>query len=956
MPLADFAAALRPRLAGELRLDPMTRALYATDASMYQIEPVGVLVPRHVEDVHAAVEEAARFGLPVLARGGGSSLAGSAVGAALVIDTSRHLDGILAIDAEARTVTVEPGVVLDDLNARLAPHGLQIGPDPASSNRCTLGGMIGTNATGTHSIRYGSVVDHLVRAEALLPDGTAVALHPLDEEGWRQKLRLAGREGELYRALGALLAEEAEAIGRDTPEHWRRAGGYRLEHLLEPARRNPAALLCGSEGTLGFVTQATLSLVERPRRTAVGVAHFASRRAALEAVEPILATGPAAVELFDRIALHRARDIEEYRPRLRFVQGDPAALLIVEYYGETEAELAAQLDGLARVLGPAGVLTRCLLGAEIGDVWAVRKVGLGLAMSARLPVQAQAFIEDAAVPVEHLPDYIARLEAILAAHGTEAVVYAHASAGCLHVRPFLDIKRADDIGRMEAIAQASADLVKEYGGIIASEHGDGLARSWLAPGFYGPRLYEAYRRTKRAFDPEGRFNPGRVVEAPPMTEHLRYGPDYETIPVLTEFDWSASGGFAGGAEQCNGSAVCRKRDAGTMCPSFMVTREEKDSTRGRANALRMALSGQLPEGALTSEAMVEVMDLCISCKACKAECPAQVDLARLKAEWQAAYWREHRMPLRTRLFANLPRLSRLVAGPLAPLVNGVNGLRPVRWLLERALGISAERPLPPFARRPFRERRGTTDDGPRTAQPVVLYADTFVRFHEPEVARAAVAVLEAAGFEVVVPPYRCCGRTYISKGVLARAKALAREAVDELAPFAEAGLPIVGLEPSCVLTLRDEFLALLPGDTRARAVAAAAVTFEEFVASHAEAFAALPWRERGRPALLHGHCHQKALSGIAPSVACLGAAGFAVEALDAGCCGMAGAFGYEREHVAISEAMGERVLAPAVRAAPAEAAVVAAGTSCRAQIAALTGRAALHPAEAMAEALAARPA
>ncbi|MEP0549089.1 MAG: FAD-linked oxidase C-terminal domain-containing protein [Rhodothermales bacterium] len=983
LPLADFAAALRPRIAGDLRLDAMSRALYATDASMYQIEPVGVLLPRHVDDIQAAVEEAARFGIPVLPRGSGSSLAGSAVGAALVIDTSLHLDGIGPVDAEARTVTVQPGVVLDTLNAHLAPYGLEFGPDPASSNRATLGGMLGTNATGTHSIRYGSVVDHVRSVDALLPDGTPVTFGALDDAGWQHKLKAGGAEGDVYRSLDRLIAERAEVVRRDTPAWWRRAGGYRLERLLADggdgaASRNLASLLCGSEGTLAFATSITLGLVEKPRQTALGVVHYETRRAALEAVPSLLDTDPAAVELFDRIALHRARAVEEYRPKLHFVQGDPAALLIVEYYGESDAELAAKLDELQRAIGPSGVMTRCLVGAQIRDVWSIRKVGLGLAMSARLPVQAQAFIEDAAVPVEHLPDYITRLEGVMREAGTEAVVYAHASAGCLHVRPFLDIKRAADIAAMERIAAASADLVKEYGGILASEHGDGLARSWLAPSFYGPDLYEAYRGVKDAFDPERRFNPNRVVEAPPMTENLRYGPDYDAIPLMSDLDFG-SGGFAAAVEQCNGSAVCRKRDAGTMCPSFMVTGEEKDSTRGRANALRLALSGALPPASLTGPEMKDVMDLCISCKACKSECPASVDMAALKSAWQAKLWEAGQMPLRAKLLADLPKRAQRLAGPLAPLANRMATSKPAQLAL-RKLGITTERALPAFARHPFgppaslapsdfvsghtREAvpldegdsrvklgaEGRVPQRPRARQGVVLYADTFNRYLEPDVARAAHAVLEAAGFAVVVPPYRCCGRTYLSKGVLGRAKELARDAIDTLAPYAEAGLPIVGLEPSCILTLRDEFLALLPGDARAKAVAVQAQTFEEFVAAHADTFEALPWKQAGR-VLLHGHCHQKALSGIAPSVACLKTAGFEVEPVDSGCCGMAGAFGYEAEHVAVSKAMAERVLAPAVRAAAPETHVIAAGTSCRAQIADTTDREARHPAELMAAAL-----
>jgi FAD/FMN-containing dehydrogenase/Fe-S oxidoreductase len=942
--LSDFAAALRPRLAGDLRLDALHRALYATDASMYHIEPLGVLLPRHLDDVVASIEEAARCGLPVLPRGGGSSLAGSAVGAALVIDTSRYLDAVVDLDPEARTVTVQPGVVLDGLNARLAKHRLMIGPDPASSSRATLGGMVGTNATGTRSIRYGSVVDHLDSVEAVFPDGTLARFGALDAEGWRQKMVATGPEGELYRTLDRLLEENAEVVATSTPRHWRRAGGYRLERLLDPAERNLAHLLCGSEGTLAFVTEATLRLVEQPVQMALGVAHFDSRRAALEAVVPILETDPTAVELFDRIALHRARDVEEYRPKLHFVHGDPAALLIVEYAGTSDAELAEKLDRLAKVL-EGGVITRCEIGAQIRDVWEIRKLGLGLAMSARLPVQALAFIEDAAVPVEHLPDYIARLEGVLAEHEVEAAVYAHASAGCLHVRPFLDTRRPADVRKMEAIGRASADLVKEYGGIVSSEHGDGLARSWLAPSFYGQELYDAYRGVKHAFDPEGRFNPGRVVEAPPMTEHLRIGPEYQPLPVATIMDWSMGGGFASAVEACNGNGLCRKRDGGTMCPSYMVTHEEKDSTRGRANVLRNVLSGALPPEALTGPELAEVMDLCVSCKACKAECPAQVDVGAMKSEWQAMVWRTRKPPLRARMVAHMPEVSRRSAGRLAPLLNAAGRSAASRAFLKR-VGFAPDRALPEFARHPFTEREVATS-APPGADRVVLYADTFARFHEPGIARAAVAVLEAAGYAVEVPPYRCCGRTLISKGFLEDARERVRALIDVLHPHAAAGRPIVGLEPSCLLTLRDEALRLLPGDPRALEVAAVAVTFEELVATNAERFSAV-CDAGGRTALLHAHCHQKALSGVAPGVACLEAAGYEVKALDAGCCGMAGSFGYEAEHVESSRAMGERVLAPAVRAAGEATAVAASGTSCRAQVADLTGRTPHHPAELLA--------
>ncbi len=968
--LDEFAAAVRPRIAGDLRLDALSAALYATDASLYREPPLGVLVPRHVDDVQAAIEEGARFGVPVVARGSGSSLAGSAVSGGLVVDTTKHLRQIVAVDAEARTATVQPGVVLDDLNRAAAVHGLTFGPDPASSNRATLGGMLGTNATGTHSIQYGSVVDWVEAADVLLADGTPATFGPLDAASWTARTQAGGTEGEVVRRVDALLRVHEHAIRQDTPRWWRRAGGYRLERMMEapevdrgPGRpwdgtRNLAHLLAGSEGTLAFATEITVGLTERPPHAALGVVHFPSRASALEAVAGIMETGPTAVELFDRIALERALDVTEYAPKLHFVQrgthGElPAALLIVEYSGESLLECRDGLAGLRRHLGPGAVITDLEEEKRMADVYAVRKVGLGLAMSARLPVQAAAIIEDAAVPVEHLPAYIRELEGVLAEWDVDAVAYAHASAGCLHVRPFLDLREPRQVEALEAVARGSARLARKYGGVIASEHGDGRARGALAEDFYTPALYAAYQATKRAFDPHGRLNPGKIVDVPPLTEALRMGPDYRSRSVATALTFpDARGrdvGFAEAVEACNGSAVCRKTDVGTMCPPFMATREEKDSTRGRGNALREALSGGLPS--LTGPEVAEALDLCVSCKACKAECPASVDMAALKTVWLEQTYKEKGPSARARLFAHLPAVARRVAGPLAAVANRVNALPPARAALAR-LGIARERALPPFATRPFKSseagRPATDPDAPRVA----LYVDTFGRFQEPSIPRAALRVLQAAGASVEVPEYRCCGRTYLSKGFVPHAERLARRLVDAYAPLARAGVMIVGLEPSCILTLRDEVPRLVPGED-AQAVAAAAVTFEEWCDAHADRLAALDWRTpagSSDTALVHGHCHQKALSRMSASWGCLGAAGLSVAETDAGCCGVAGSFGYEAEHYDVSIAIAEDRLAPSVRANPG-AVVVAAGTSCREQIEHTTGRTALHPAEVLASRL-----
>lgn len=961
--LADFAAALRPRLAGDLRLDDLHRALYATDASLYREQPLGVLLPRHVDDVQAAIEEAARWKIPVLPRGSGSSLAGSAVGAALVIDTTKHLREIVDLNPEARTATVQPGVVLDDLNRAAARHGLRFGPDPASSNRATLGGMVGTNATGTHSIQYGSTVDWLTAADVLLADGSRAHFAALDDRQWDAKTRAGGTEGEVYRRVDALLRLHEQAVRQDTPAHWRRAGGYRLERLMEapeidrgPGRpwdgtRNLAHLLCGAEGTLGFTTSLTVGLTDRPQHSGLAVVHFPSRMAALEAVEGIMSTDPASVELFDRVALRRALDVAEYAPKLHFVQrqsdgGLPAALLFVEYDGESPSAVVAGMERLDKHLGPRAVITRALADAAIEDIWAVRKVGLGLAMSARLPIQAAAIIEDAAVPVEHLPHYVRELEAAMEADGIEAVMYAHASAGCLHVRPFLDLKQDTQVEAMERIAKRSAELAREVGGTIASEHGDGRARGALAEFFYTPRLYAAFQATKRAFDPEGILNPHKIVDAKPLTADLRLGPDYAPRPVQADiafFDAERQDvGFVQAVEACNGSAVCRKRDVGTMCPSFMATGEEKDSTRGRANTLREALTGGL--GSLTGPDVKAAMELCLACKACKAECPASVDMSRMKSVWLNERWKEERPPARTQLLARLPEIARKTAGPLAGVANTLADSWPARKS-RAAMGLDPDRPLPPFARQPFRTSEAQDPD-----PTVLLYADTFARTMEPEIARAAVRVFRAAGERVQVSPDVCCGRTDLSEGFLDRARAKALALADALAPFAEAGVLIVGLEPSCLLTLRDELPALLPDDPRAAAIASRAVLFEEWAAEHADDLREA-MGDNARPALVHGHCHQKALSGMAASRTTLEAAGYHVAESGAGCCGLAGGFGYEADHAEVSRAVAEDRLAPAVRAASAETVIVAAGTSCRHQIEHTTGRPAVHPAQALADAL-----
>ncbi len=965
--LPDFLAELRRRVAGDVRTDRYTRILYSTDASIYQALPYGVLIPRSEEDVHAAVELAHRYRIPLLPRTSGTSLAGQAVNEALVLDFSRHLDRILEVNAEERWVRLQPGVVLDELNAHLAPYGLKFGPDPASSNRAALGGIVSNNSTGAHSILYGMTADHVLEVRGFLSDGSPVHFRPLEPAMLEQKLRADGLEGEVYRTVHRIAREKGEVIRRGTPRHWRRCGGYNLDRFVEGAsfrwprdgRFNLAKLISGSEGTLAVITEVKLNLVPTPRHKGLAVVPFDRLYDALASVPAILETEPAAVELLDHLGLTLAREVPAYARLLQgFLPGDPYCVLLVEYYGESPQEVAAKVEGLKAHLARrriGGEVVPVLEPARQQDVWTVRKVGLGLLMSIKGDHKPIPFIEDAAVPVEHLAEYVTRVEAFCNERGIRVAYYAHASAGCIHIRPLINTKAAREVALLPEIARFAAELVSGYGGAFSSEHGDGRARSWLNEAFFGPELYALFKEVKAAFDPHNLLNPGNIVDAPAMTEHLRYGPDYRTVELKTHLDWSRDLGFARAVEMCNGAGVCRKKTTGTMCPSFMVTREEEHSTRGRANLLRAALSGLLPPEELTGPRIYQALDLCVECKACKAECPSSVDMTKIKIEVLAQHHDRHGVPLRTRLFAHLPDLSRLAAGPQAPLVNGLLSSRIVRWGMDRWLGIDRRRPLPPFARTPFtawfRRRNGAAR---REGPPVVLFHDTFTTYQEVEVAVAAVEVLEAAGFRVELPGHRCCGRTFLSKGLVERARRLARQTVDRLYPFAAEGVPIVGLEPSCLLTLRDEYFDLLPGDERVKVVAEQALTFEEFFARLAdEGRLNLTFETTPRRILLHGHCHQKALVGTNPARRVLSLPpNYAVEEVDSGCCGLAGAFGYEREHYDLSLAMAERRLLPAVRAADPDVWIAAAGTSCRHQIRHGTGREALHPAQILRRALA----
>jgi FAD/FMN-containing dehydrogenase/Fe-S oxidoreductase len=936
----DLAQRLRADVSGEVMFDEYTRRLFARDASMYAITPLGVVFPRDADDVVAAVAAARDHDVPVVPRGAGTSLAGQTVGSGLVLDLSRHLSRIVDLDPEAKVARVQPGVVQDELNRAAAEHGLMFGPDTSTSNRATIGGMIGNNSAGSGSVRYGMTIDHVRELDVVLSDASAARFAPGTPTSTVDTL-----EGSLYWELPRLLAANEHAIATGFPEFWRRAGGYRLDRLA--ADFDLAKFVVGSEGTLVVATSALVGLVDKPRRTVIAVGHFTSTPAAIAATEDALACEPAAVELMDRTILDLSRERIEYAALGTILHGDPDALLFVSFTGDDERELLgrlARLTSLWRKHKHGYHTLEAVTPEQQGALLKVRKSGLGLLMAASVGSRRPlAFVEDTAVDPQHLPEYTARFAEVLGRHGLRAGFYGHCSVGCLHIRPFVDLTEPGGVATMRAVAEEIKDLVREYGGVNSSEHGDGLARSEFNRELFGPGLYEAMRQVKRLFDPAGTLNPGKIVDAPPMTDNLRDPALPTPGPLRTRLSFEVVGGMRGAADRCMNIGLCRKNGAGAMCPSYMATRVEEDSTRGRANALVHALSQPDPAAALGDERLHEVLDLCLMCKACKSECPLGVDMATLKAETLSHRHDRHGVPLRSRIFGGIRTINRL-GSAIAPLSNLPGRARPVRRLMARYLGITAERPLPRYERRNlaawFRRRR------PAPGRPVTLLADSFTTYTEPGIGKAAVELLERAGYRVRLAADGCCGRSSLSKGLLDDAR---RKAAALVSALAADDAPIVGCEPSCLLTLRDEALSLLPGDARARAVAARVCQVEELLTEAVDAGALVlapdSW-VAGRRILFHGHCHQKADVGTAATVALLRRIpGAEVVELDAGCCGMAGSFGFESEHYDISMTIGGDRLFPAVRAEPPATVIAATGVSCRQQIAHGTERRAHHPLE-----------
>ncbi|MEJ8810609.1 FAD-linked oxidase C-terminal domain-containing protein [Variovorax ureilyticus] len=995
LPPNETCEALARRLAaetqGEVLFDDASRGRYATDASIYQIMPAGVLVPKTERDIATAIDIARDLKVPVLARGGGTSQCGQTTGAALVIDNSKHFRRVLDLDLERRTVTVEPGIVLDHLNAQLKPHGLWYPVDVSTSAQATLGGMAGNNSCGSRSIAYGNMVHNVAGASAWLSDGERVDFGPVSG--------LSARASDIALHVKQLAVQHCSEIQAHWPKVLRRVAGYNLDIFDNQSEKpyttdgsvNLAHLLIGSEGTLAYTRNLTLKLAELPRAKVLGIVNFPSFHAAMDSAQHIVKLGPSAVELVDRTMIELSLANPAFRPTVETALiGRPAAILLVEFSGGDKASLLPKLKDLVDLMGELGLpgsVVEMQGDAPQKNLWEVRKAGLNIMMSLKGDGKPVSFIEDCAVPLEHLAEYTDGLTEVFAKHGSRGTWYAHASVGTLHVRPILDM-RTDGAAKMRAIAEEASALVRKYKGAFSGEHGDGLCRGEWIEWQFGAALNEAFRAIKQKLDPVNLFNPGKIIDPPKMDDGalFRFAPEtaprpYRRIPLTPVLDWSAwnvqadpvtevttapgtggdvTGGFAKAVEMCNNNGHCRKFDAGTMCPSYRVTRDEQHLTRGRANTLRLAISGQLGPDAFTSQAMHETMDLCVGCKGCKRDCPTGVDMAKMKIEFLSHYKAKHGHSLKDKLIARLPDYAH-AASRVPWLFNLRNTVPGARWLGEKVLGLSAKRSLPEWRSDTFwragdasmfagrDEVIAAAREGRKAA---VLFVDTFNGHFESENALAAARVLKAAGYALHTVQkdggHHCCGRTYLASGMVDEAKAKAGALIDALLPLAEAGIAIVGLEPSCLLTLRDETLVMGLG-TKAETVAGQALLFEEFIAREVKAGRfQLALRAIDKPILLHGHCHQKAFGAVSPILDVLNLIpGARPELIESSCCGMAGSFGYEASHYEVSMQMAEASLLPAVRKSP-DAIVVADGTSCRHQIADGAQREAIHVAQLLA--------
>lgn len=937
----DLERSLKNKLSCEVYFDKITKTIYSTDASNYQIEPIGVVIPKNDDDVGETLEIASRYGVSILPRGSGSSLAGQAVGHALVIDLSKHFNKILKVDTEEKTVRVQSGMYLEQLNKGLKKNNLKFGPDPSSAKIATIGGVVGNNATGAHSILYGMAGDNVEACNLFLSKGEELKLNQnIDGDS-------------IYQTLSGFREKYLEKIISDYPKHWRRASGYSLNYLLDN-NFNPAKLLAGSEGTLGLATEFTLNLIEIPKHTALAILHFDSIVKAMESVPLILETNPSAIELVDKYLIDLTKSHPAYSKILTFIEGDPKAVLIIEFDGNNKSLVEKKAKQLGLHLKSKKISTSisyALSPESQSNVWEVRRAGLGLLMSRRSEFKPIPCIEDVSVPVDQLSKYVDDITDLLGRLETDAGFYGHASAGCLHIRPLINLKSKNGIKIMDELTEESFKLALKYGGVMSGEHGDGLQRSYLNQRLFGDELYSAMKELKSIFDPDGIFNPGKVVDAPSSKQNLRFGESYNPQEIKTKLDWSTDNGFSGAVEMCSGQGVCRKIGEGIMCPSYIATKNEQDTTRARANVLRAVVAGKLPIDSITSNEMHKVFDLCLSCKACKSECPSSVDAAKMKLEFLGHYHEKYGLSLRDRLFGYMHEISQL--GSNLKVISNFILSNPISKEALSKIGVNKQRSLPLLSNENFMNwfnNRTQLPNNPKNNQ-VIYFHDTWATYYHPQIGKAAVKILESAGFDVLLIEKRvCCGRPMLSKGMINQARERALKNVSLLASSVKEGTPVVGTEPSCILTFRDEYLDLLPESEEAKIVSKNSFLLDEFLFNlHNSDELEIDWKDSGPNVFYHGHCHQRSLIGNASAMEILRLSGCSPKESTAGCCGMAGSFGYEKEHYDVSKTIAEDRLMPAVRNTPTDTVIAVSGISCHHQIEDFSDRKTKHLAEVLAD-------
>lgn len=940
----EFERLLRERVKGDVSFDKFTRGVYATDSSMYQITPEAIVVPKDEEDVRAAIKTAAEFNVSIVPRGGGTSLGGQAVGMSMVIDFTKYMKGLLELNVEERWVRVQPGLVLDQLNFELAKHGLMFAPDPATSSRATIGGMIGNNSSGTKSLVYGITRDHVIDTKVLLADGTVMECGALSSEEYENRLSSGEnqREAEIMGGLKKIIETNRSEIEKRFPKMMRRVQGYNLDSFIDNESWNLSEMIVGSEGTLGVVVEARLNLEKLPKAKALCTVHFNELMGAIRTVAPILKHKPSAVEILDHEIVIQARKNITVAPLTGFIEGEPQAILVVEFFGDTPEQAISKAKGMVSYLkeqqfGYAWPIIS--EPAEMAKVWSVRKNGLGLMLGIKGDRKPLAFIEDCAIPIDVLPEYIDQLLRFCRDHGVPLLMYAHASVGTIHLRPVLNLKKQSDINNMKVIMDYTFSLVVKYGGAWSGEHGDGRIRSPYLKEFFGPQIYDALRDVKKLFDPAGLMNPGVIIDPNPIDQDLRYGVEYKTPTKPTHYHYREDGSFAAAVEICTGVGACRQGLDGTMCPSYRALGDEEHSTRGRANALRLAMTGQLGPDGMTSTRMFEILAKCLSCKSCKSECPSNVDMTRLKSEFLQLYHDANGVPLREKLISMSTDMAAKMAGWKAPIVNWFQR----RWLFRKALEIAAgfdRRRVPPaYTRTPFPDwfNKRSAPAGQSLGK-VVLFDDTYMNYHQPEVGVSAVELLESCGYEVIRADAGCCQRPKISHGFLREATGEGEKTLRNLDQYIEQGLKIVVCEPGCASALTDDLPDLIDDEELGNRIKENVMMIDEFLAREVSAGNLdCAFTSPHDKILIHGHCHQKALYGTTAMKFLLDRVeGISAEEIDSGCCGMAGSFGYEKEHFDLSRQIGEDRLFPAIRERKDGTAIIACGFSCRHQIADFT--------------------